>query len=185
LSDKAIRKPDTIRPAVNGLGLVLLSAAVSWQAVQQLIHPQLVVGWLPIAVGVFGVVGNWVLRGCSSHGHSIARQINDVSARGFHSPVSLHGLEAGDTSRPEQALAELSALCAHRGAPGALDLAVVQYEPRLVPESRNSQHVMQRGVKCALFLDQLLAERDCASLHFLEQNFGLGFLIRCQIKLCG
>lgn len=43
----------------NGLGLVLLSAAVSWQAVQQLIHPQLVVGWLPIAVGVFGVVGNW------------------------------------------------------------------------------------------------------------------------------
>ena len=44
---------------LNGMGLVAISAAVSWQAVERLIHPRPVTGWLPIAVGVFGVVGNW------------------------------------------------------------------------------------------------------------------------------
>lgn len=45
--------------ALNGLGLIVISAAVSWQAAQRLVHPSPVIGWLPIAVGLFGVVGNW------------------------------------------------------------------------------------------------------------------------------
>jgi cobalt-zinc-cadmium efflux system protein len=60
---------------LNGLGLVLISAAVSWQAIERLVHPRPVSGWLPIAVGIFGVVGNWgvarLLRPWAPHSATI------------------------------------------------------------------------------------------------------------------
>ncbi len=60
---------------LNGVGLVLISAAMSWQAVERLIHPQPVIGWLPIAVGVFGMAGNWgvarLLRPWAQHSATI------------------------------------------------------------------------------------------------------------------
>ena len=44
---------------LNGLGLIAISAAVVGQAIGRLMHPQPVLGWLPIAAGLFGVAGNW------------------------------------------------------------------------------------------------------------------------------
>jgi cobalt-zinc-cadmium efflux system protein len=60
---------------LNGIGLVLISAAVSWQAVVRLVHPKPVAGWLPVAVGLFGVAGNWgvarLLRPWARHSATI------------------------------------------------------------------------------------------------------------------
>ena len=44
--------------ALNGLGLIVLSAFVGWHALSSLLHPQPVVGSIAIAVGLFGVAGN-------------------------------------------------------------------------------------------------------------------------------
>ena len=44
---------------LNSLGLVSVSAVIVWQAVDRLHHPRPVIGWLPVAVGLFGVAGNW------------------------------------------------------------------------------------------------------------------------------
>ena len=43
----------------NGMGLVIISGVVSWQSVERLVHPRPVIGWLPVAVGVLGVLDNW------------------------------------------------------------------------------------------------------------------------------
>jgi len=44
---------------LNGAGLIVLSAAVCWKAVERMLNPSPVLGWMPAAVGLFGVVGNW------------------------------------------------------------------------------------------------------------------------------
>ena len=60
---------------LNGLGLVLISAVVSWQAIQRLADPRPIIGWLPFTVGLFGVVGNWgvarLLRPWAPHSAAI------------------------------------------------------------------------------------------------------------------
>ena len=60
---------------LNGLGLVLISVAVGWQAIERLLHPRPVIGWLPMAVGAFGVIGNWgvarILRRWARHSATI------------------------------------------------------------------------------------------------------------------
>lgn len=43
----------------NSIGLILVSAAILWQAAERLWHPCPVVGWLPIAVGAVAAIGNW------------------------------------------------------------------------------------------------------------------------------
>jgi cation diffusion facilitator family transporter len=44
---------------LNSLGLITVSAVLVWQAVDRFVHPVPVIGWLPVAVGVFAAVGNW------------------------------------------------------------------------------------------------------------------------------
>ena len=44
---------------LNALGLITVSAVVVWQALDRLLHPVPVIGWLPAVVGVFAAVGNW------------------------------------------------------------------------------------------------------------------------------
>jgi cation diffusion facilitator family transporter len=52
---------------LNSLGLITISALLVWQAVDRLLHPLPVTGWLPITVGAAAAVGNWgvarILRG--------------------------------------------------------------------------------------------------------------------------
>jgi cobalt-zinc-cadmium efflux system protein len=60
---------------LNGLGLIVISAAVSWEAFERLAASRPVVGWLPVVVGVFGVFGNWgvarLLRPWAPHSATI------------------------------------------------------------------------------------------------------------------
>ena len=60
---------------LNGLGLILISAAVVWQGIERIVHPRPVSGWLPIAAGLFGVAGNWavarLLRPWAGHSRTI------------------------------------------------------------------------------------------------------------------
>src|SRR6266850_7955669 len=44
---------------LNSLGLITISALLVWQAVDRLLHPLPVTGWLPITVGASAAVGNW------------------------------------------------------------------------------------------------------------------------------
>jgi cobalt-zinc-cadmium efflux system protein len=49
---------------LNGLGLIIISGVVSWEAITRLRHPHSVIGWLPVAAGLFGVLGNWAVARC-------------------------------------------------------------------------------------------------------------------------
>lgn len=44
---------------LNSIGLVVLSIAVGWQAVDHILHPKPVIGWVPIAIGLIAAGGNW------------------------------------------------------------------------------------------------------------------------------
>jgi cobalt-zinc-cadmium efflux system protein len=46
---------------LNSAGLLAISAVLVWQALERVLHPQPLIGWLPVAVGVFGVLGNWAV----------------------------------------------------------------------------------------------------------------------------
>jgi cobalt-zinc-cadmium efflux system protein len=60
---------------LNSVGLLAISAVLVWEALGRLLHPQPLIGWLAIAVGVFGVLGNWgvalLLRPWASHSPAI------------------------------------------------------------------------------------------------------------------
>lgn len=43
----------------NSLGLFTISGLLVWQAIERLIHPQLVWGAVPIVAGLLAAVGNW------------------------------------------------------------------------------------------------------------------------------
>jgi cobalt-zinc-cadmium efflux system protein len=59
----------------NSIGLVAISAVVVWQALDRFQHPHLVVGWLPVTVGLLAAIGNWgvarVLRTWQIHNAAI------------------------------------------------------------------------------------------------------------------
>jgi cobalt-zinc-cadmium efflux system protein len=44
---------------LNSLGLVAISAVLAWQAVDRVLHPPAVAGWVPIAIGLVAAAGNW------------------------------------------------------------------------------------------------------------------------------
>jgi cobalt-zinc-cadmium efflux system protein len=44
---------------LNSLGLVAVSAVLAWQAVDRVLHPPAVAGWVPIAIGLVAAAGNW------------------------------------------------------------------------------------------------------------------------------
>jgi cation diffusion facilitator family transporter len=43
----------------NSVGLVLVSGVLLWQAVERILHPALVVGWVAIVVGLLAAAANW------------------------------------------------------------------------------------------------------------------------------
>src|SRR5437667_12667410 len=43
----------------NSVGLIAVSALLLWQTAERLLHPQPVIGLVPIVVGIFAAVGNW------------------------------------------------------------------------------------------------------------------------------
>jgi cobalt-zinc-cadmium efflux system protein len=43
----------------NSVGLVLVSALLLWQAVERILHPAPVLGWVAIAVGLAAAAANW------------------------------------------------------------------------------------------------------------------------------
>jgi len=43
----------------NSVGLLVISGVLVWQAVERLIHPQPVLGLVPIAAGLIAAAGNW------------------------------------------------------------------------------------------------------------------------------
>jgi cobalt-zinc-cadmium efflux system protein len=43
----------------NSVGLVLVSALLLWQAVERVLHPAPVLGWVAIAVGLAAAAANW------------------------------------------------------------------------------------------------------------------------------
>ena len=97
-----------------------------------------------------------------------------VAVDGFLAPRSFHSRAVGYTSRPEQALAELSVRYVHLGAPGALGLAAVQYESTLFRGFQNSRCVTQRGGRVRALPGPTLSREGLPSLHFFKQHFGLG-----------
>jgi cation diffusion facilitator family transporter len=72
---RASRRLQRSANLLNGVGLVAISAALVWQAIDRLVHPRPVIGWLPVAIGLFGVVGNWgvarLLRPWARHSPTI------------------------------------------------------------------------------------------------------------------
>jgi Co/Zn/Cd efflux system component len=49
---------------LNSLGLIAVSVFVVWQALDRLLHPLLVIGWLPAIVGLLAAAGNWGVARC-------------------------------------------------------------------------------------------------------------------------
>ena len=45
--------------AFNSVGLLVVSGLLVWQAIERLLHPQPVLGLLPIAAGLLAAAGNW------------------------------------------------------------------------------------------------------------------------------
>ena len=45
--------------AFNSVGLLVVSGLLVWQAIERLIHPQPVLGLVPIAAGLLAAAGNW------------------------------------------------------------------------------------------------------------------------------
>jgi cobalt-zinc-cadmium efflux system protein len=43
----------------NSFGLLLISGVVVWQAVERLLHPQAVLGLVPVVAGLLAAAGNW------------------------------------------------------------------------------------------------------------------------------
>ena len=43
----------------NSVGLLVISGVLVWQAIERLIHPQPVLGLVPIAAGLIAAAGNW------------------------------------------------------------------------------------------------------------------------------
>src|SRR5713226_2904683 len=43
----------------NSVGLFLISGLLVWQAIERLIHPQPVLGLIPIVIGLLASAGNW------------------------------------------------------------------------------------------------------------------------------
>jgi cobalt-zinc-cadmium efflux system protein len=43
----------------NSVGLFLISGLLVWQAIERLIHPQPVLGLIPIVIGLLAAAGNW------------------------------------------------------------------------------------------------------------------------------
>ncbi|HKW86033.1 MAG TPA: cation transporter, partial [Nitrospiraceae bacterium] len=43
----------------NSVGLLAVSALLGWQAIERLLHPQPVVGLVPIVAGLLAAAGNW------------------------------------------------------------------------------------------------------------------------------
>ncbi|HEY3011570.1 MAG TPA: cation transporter [Gemmatimonadales bacterium] len=44
---------------LNSLGLVVVGTLVIWQAAERMVHPHVVVGWLPVVAGLLAAAGNW------------------------------------------------------------------------------------------------------------------------------
>lgn len=55
------RELQRVANILNSVGLAVVGTLVLWQAAERLLHPQPVVGWLPIVVGLLGAVGNWAV----------------------------------------------------------------------------------------------------------------------------
>ena len=51
----------------NSVGLVAVSALLVWQAVNRLLHPEVVLGLVPIVVGLGAAVGNWFVARLLRH----------------------------------------------------------------------------------------------------------------------
>ncbi len=49
---------------LNSLGLISVSLFVVWQALDRLLHPVPVIGWLPATVGLLAGAGNWGVARC-------------------------------------------------------------------------------------------------------------------------
>jgi Co/Zn/Cd efflux system component len=49
---------------LNSLGLIVVSGLVGWFAVDRLLHPQPVIGWLPVGIGLLAAAGNWGVARC-------------------------------------------------------------------------------------------------------------------------
>ena len=45
--------------AFNSVGLLVVSGLLVWQAIERLLHPQPVLGLVPIAAGLLAAAGNW------------------------------------------------------------------------------------------------------------------------------
>src|SRR5690348_13798380 len=43
----------------NSVGLIAVSALLLWQAVERILHPVAVVGFMPIFIGLAAAAGNW------------------------------------------------------------------------------------------------------------------------------
>ncbi|MFL6821985.1 MAG: cation transporter [Xanthobacteraceae bacterium] len=43
----------------NSVGLVLISGLLLWQAVERIVHPAPVVGWIAVVVGLLAAAANW------------------------------------------------------------------------------------------------------------------------------
>jgi cobalt-zinc-cadmium efflux system protein len=43
----------------NSVGLLVISGVLAWQAIERLIHPQPVLGLVPIVAGLIAAAGNW------------------------------------------------------------------------------------------------------------------------------
>lgn len=44
---------------LNSLGLAAISAVVVWQAIDRVLDPRPVIGWVPVAIGLVAAAGNW------------------------------------------------------------------------------------------------------------------------------
>jgi cobalt-zinc-cadmium efflux system protein len=44
---------------LNSLGLIVIGGLVVWQALERVLHPRPVVGWLPAVIGLVAAAGNW------------------------------------------------------------------------------------------------------------------------------
>jgi cobalt-zinc-cadmium efflux system protein len=72
---------------LNSLGLLAVSALLVWQALDRLIAPTAVVGYVPVVVGVLAALGNggvaWLLRGVQGQNPAIRlaylHNLGDVS----------------------------------------------------------------------------------------------------------
>jgi cobalt-zinc-cadmium efflux system protein len=51
----------------NSVGLVVVSALLVWQAVHRLLHPEVVLGFVPIVIGLGAAVGNWFVARLLRH----------------------------------------------------------------------------------------------------------------------